>query len=424
MEKGALIILSVAGLLLLLGVPCLPTSLTWAHNGADGGDFAAAALRASLPHPPGAPLYHMLTRLVVRLPGDPARNLSAFSLLMAITSAALVTAALLPTNAPLAWAAGMLLGLAPALASQALIVEVYTTAAAFMALLVLLVHRGTTPWLIGLVWGLGLGVHLSLAGAVFWLGLTMNSRRARLTLLGLGFLVAGFIYSSGVLVLGRGAPSPWANFSTLAGWWAYVSAALYRGYVFGLPLSAWPQRLLAALSWWARQFTPLGALLLLMGLRRPISRAELGAWLSLGMATLYSIGYNTVDAWVNLVAYLPLAATLMASGWTRLSERLRRRAWMLALLVVALAAVWTLPQVCLRGADEAARWAEATLAAAPPGATLTTHADGETFALWYLQALGVRPDVCVVDADLLGYAPYVNYLKLQHNACPGDHGSH
>lgn len=419
MEKGALI-LSVTGLLFLLGAPCLPASLTWAHAGADGGDFAAAALRGHLPHPPGAPLYHLLTRCVVRFPGDPARNLSALSLFMAVASTALIVAAL-STDAPLAWLMGMLLGLAPAFAAQALIVEVYTTAAFFMTLLVFLVRRAASPWLLGLVWGLGLGVHLSLAGAVVWLYLTMDSRRARLTLLGVALLVAGFIYSSGVLLLGRGSPSPWADFSTLAGWWDYVSASLYHGYVFGLPLNAWPQRLLAALSWWARQFTPVGALLLLMGLRRSISRAELGAWLSLGMATLYSIGYNTVDAWVNLVAYLPLAATLMASGWFRLPDVLRRRSWMPALLVVGLAAVWTLPQACLRGADEAARWAEATLATAPPGATLTTHADGETFALWYLQALGVRPDVCVVDADLLGYAPYVTYL--QHNACGSDHSS-
>lgn len=419
MEKGALI-LSVAGLLLLLGVSCLPASLTWAHGGADGGDFAAAALRGSLPHPPGAPVYHLLTRLVVRLPGDPARHLSVFSLLMAVASAALLTAALLPTDARLAWLAGMLLGLAPAFASQALIVEVYTTAALFMALLVLLVRRAAAPWLVGLVWGLGLGVHLSLAGAVVWLGLTMDSRRARLMLLGVALLVAGLIYSSGVLALGRGAPSPWADLSSVAGWWTYVSAFLYRGYVFGLPLHAWPQRLLAALSWWTRQFTPVGALFLLGGLRRSMSRAELGAWVSLGMVTLYSIGYNTIDAWVNLVAYLPLAATLMAAGWMRLPEQWRRRAWLPVLMIVLMAAGWTLPQVCIRGADEAARWAEAALKAAPPGATLTTHADGETFALWYVQALGVRPDVCVVDADLLGYAPYVNYLKLQRNTCVGD----
>lgn len=409
MEKGALIFLAV----LLFWAPCLPASLTWAHAGADGGDWAAAALRGALPHPPGAPLYHLLTRLFVRLPGDPAHNLSLLSLLMAALSAALVTAALTPLGTAPALGTGMLLALSPALASQSLIVEVYTTAAACMAALVYLSRRAAPPWLLGLVWGLGLSVHFSLVWAVFWLFLMRATWRERLTLLSVALVVALAMYSSALLILGRGAPSPWAELSTPAGWWTYVSATLYHGYLFALPLASWPQRLLAGLGWWARQFTPLGALLILVGGRRPLPRAERGAFLSLLAATFYSLGYNTPDAWVNLVAYLPLAATLLASGWQRVDARLRRWKWPWLALVVCFAALVTRPQVCLRGADEAARWAAATLEAAPDDAVLCSHADGATFALWYAQALGLRPDVQVLDVDLLAYAPYRRYLVAQ-----------
>ncbi len=307
----------------------------------------------------------------------------------------------------------MLLGFAPSLAGQALIVEVYAPAALMMAVLVYLVRRSAPAWLIGLVWGLGLGVHLSLAGAVFWLWLTMDSRRARLTLLGVAGLVTLGLYAWLLPLLGRGAPSPWADMTTLAGWWQYVSASLYHGYVFGLPFAAWPGRLLAVLGWWARQFTPWGALLLVLGLASTRTRAQRGVCLSLCSVTLYAMGYNTPDAWVNLVAYLPLAASLLASGWEALSGRWRHYGQWLMVAGVLLALVWTWPQTCLAGADEAARWANATLLAAPDHAVLCTHADGATFALWYAQARGVRTDVRVVDVDLLAYGPYRAFWERQ-----------
>jgi hypothetical protein len=47
------------------------------------------------------------------------------------------------------------------------------------------------------------------------------------------------------------------------------------------------------------------------------------------------------------------------------------------------------------------------LAQAPPEAVVVTRADGHTFALWYLQQTeGLRPDVTVVDADLVGQPWY------------------
>ena len=416
MEKGTL--KSLLPLVVFLGLLAvwlwgLPRSLTWSHNAADGGDWAAAALRSSLPHPPGAPLYHLLTRLLVRLPLEPARALSGVSAFMAALSAALLAAAFLPQSPALALGAGLLLAAAPAFASQAVIVEVYTTAACFMAWLVYLTRRAAPAWLVGLVWGLGLGVHLTLAAAGFWLMMTMDSRRARGVLLGVAGLVAGLQYAWLVPFLGRGAPSPWVDLRSLQGWWAYVSAELYHGYVFSLPWNAWPQRLLAGLAWWVRQVTPLGALVMVHAWRYPLTRTEKGAWISLGLISLYAWGYNVPDAWTHLVAYLPLAVGLVATGWSSIGTPWRRWERELWLLIPALAWILSVPPLLLRGADEAARWAEDTLQSAPPAAVLCPCADGTTFALWYAQARGLRPDVLVVDVDLLAYGPYQSYLSRQ-----------
>src|SRR5512139_3479464 len=66
----------------------LPPGLTWANNGADGGDLLAAALTGGVPHPTGYPTYQILLRLAISaIGGEPARAgawLSALSAALAV----------------------------------------------------------------------------------------------------------------------------------------------------------------------------------------------------------------------------------------------------------------------------------------------------------------------------------------------------
>ena len=66
---------AVAGVCaLLLYALCLAPGLTWAHDGADGGDLLAAALTHGVPHPTGYPTYQIVLRAAIALfPGEPAR---------------------------------------------------------------------------------------------------------------------------------------------------------------------------------------------------------------------------------------------------------------------------------------------------------------------------------------------------------------
>ena len=75
----------MAGLLALgLYARTLAPGLTWAHNGADGGDFLAAALTHGVPHPSGYPTYQLLLRGIIAVfPGEPARAGNWLSALLA-----------------------------------------------------------------------------------------------------------------------------------------------------------------------------------------------------------------------------------------------------------------------------------------------------------------------------------------------------
>ncbi|MCX7668608.1 MAG: DUF2723 domain-containing protein, partial [Anaerolineae bacterium] len=68
----------IGALVLYLGTAA--PDLTWAHDGADGGDLLAAALTHGVPHPTGYPTYQLLLSVAVRLfPAAPARAGNLFS---------------------------------------------------------------------------------------------------------------------------------------------------------------------------------------------------------------------------------------------------------------------------------------------------------------------------------------------------------
>jgi hypothetical protein len=216
-----------------------------------------------------------------------------------------------------------------------------------------------------------------------------------------------------VLLAQAGVRSPWGDVSTGEGWWALVSARIYRQYLFGLPLAALTQRFLAWMGLLVRQFTPVGAMLAGQGamvLWQGQRALALTSGLTLGLFSLYAIGYNTADSLVYLVVALPVAALWLTVGLQQASEWLKRRLprgtwamWLLPLVQVLF--LWG--RMDVSGDQVALRWAERTLLNAPPEAVLLTDQDGHLFTLWYVQsALGVRPDVAVVDVDLWAYEPY------------------
>ena len=154
--------------------------LTWAHDGADGGDLIAAAMTLGVPHPSGYPTYCLLARLYALLPlGAIARRFNLFSATSAAATVVLVYLAALwtleqsatrraPWGAALAALAALACASGYTLWSQATITEVYTLQAFFFALSFYLalredwLLRARTWAILGMSLGLGLGAHLAL----------------------------------------------------------------------------------------------------------------------------------------------------------------------------------------------------------------------------------------------------------------------
>ena len=433
------ILLVTGGVALLVYVLTMAPSLTWAHWGADGGDFITAAVTGRMPHPPGFPLYLTLARFFVLLPlRDPAWRLNLLSAVMA-TGTVTLTALTLRRQEKSPWivlSAALTLAFAPLFWSQALITEVYTTAAFFAALAnyeLRITNResriANRRWLLsGIVCGLGMAVHPTLLLLLpLWLTYLFadGGRRPdqasrithyalRFTLYGLGAII-GLLPYAFLPFLGRW-PQPWGDLRTFAGWWDVVTARLYQGYAFGLPLADWSTRLAAWAALLARQFTPVGAALLLLGgwlMWRRQRWEVVGLAVVGGLISLFAIVYATPDSLVYLLPLLPLFVPWLGEGLRWLVDR-GLPAWATLVLPLILLA-WNWQAMDLHRDDEAVLWYNHVLAATPADAVLvTTQGDPYTFALWYAQeAMGLREDVLVIDGNLWWQESYRHFLSVQ-----------
>jgi len=437
--KCAGVVLAALAVPMLIYLLTLAPTITWAHDGADGGDLVTASYTLGVPHPPGYPVYCLLGWLFTRLPlRDVAWRLNLMSAVGAALAALGLWAAVLEWRRERHWvgkgavAAGMgaAWGLAfvPVFWSQALVAEVYAVNAAFVALVLWLAFRvrraGGSYVALGLAWGLSLGTHLTsvaLLPIVVWALAAGRRGRSFLSvalpwLLGTALGLSTYVYLP--LRAGRGAVT-WGDPTTLAGWWWVVSGALYRSYLFALPLEVVPARLLALARYLVSGFGLTGVTLGVVGVDS-LARRQRGLLIASGLSWLlyvtYAIGYDTADSHVYLIPVLVISAFWLGVGlaeslnWLRcrLGPRWGLAAWVCLACVGPLSALVLNYQGMDVHQDAVARdFGEGVLAAAPKRAVLLTTQDAHTFTLWYFQhVLGQRPDLVVVDTGLLGYSWY------------------
>jgi len=437
----ALSALAVGASALVVYTSTLAPGLTWANNGADGGDLITAAATGGVAHPSGYPTYLLLVRLFLALPlGTLAFRANLFSAVCAALAAAAITLLVNQcSSAPrrFALAGGLIAGLAfalsPVLWSQAVIAEVYALHILFISLILLslpLSGRPAAPGFLGrdavagALFGLALGNHLTTVLLLPpWLLFSARVdgrwqlRRLfrRLAALAAGLLVYAYLPISA----SRHPPVNWGLPIDWAGFWWVVSGAPYRALAFGLPSSY----ILNRVSGWAglviAQFGLVGMVVAFYGLF--FGTASSGrvkvvtGWLALA-CSIFAIGYNTADSYAYLLpAFLALAlwlglgfATALA-GLGQLHARQPARLALAAGLLVTLVydAVKDLPGVDASHDQAAEAFGQVVMQQAPANGLIFTHADKDTFAAWYFHAaLGQRSDVAVIVEPLLEFGWY------------------
>lgn len=440
-------------------------SLTWHNGGDDGGDLATAANLLGIAHPTGYPLYLLLNQPLILLGIEPVRALSLMSAFCGAVACALLAASVAELinvvypqnsskikNALIGSASGLLLAVSPLFWSQAVIAEVYSFAAALLALTLFTLTR----WLSGknsLLWvivatGLMAAHHrtgfLTIFAVVLfvvfgvggwkktWQLLRQQSWRKLATTIVL--FVACFLPYGYLLI--RGGANPAANWfdpswNNLNGFWAEFSGSSYQNLLLAAPFSQSLARIPATLQILLNQFTVVGIILGLVGWWACYSLPNLKPffWFALVatvLHTLFAAIYAADNSQVYLLPVFLIWSALIGVGLVYIindvAVEITSLRWIYALLTVFVIGIllWQLFQnygnVDASQDKTATIWVSATLAHAPKNAVLVTQEDKYTFALWYAQyALNQRPDLKLIDVRLL-YADW--YRQNLHRLYP------
>jgi len=443
----------------------LAPDLTWAHDGADGGDLITAAATGGVAHPSGYPTFLWLARLFQFLPlGTIAyrTNLMA-AVFTALTALWVYDIVVASPNSPAkdnhlaGLIAGYAYGLSPLAWSQAVITEVYGLHLFFVVLILwLLVGRfAYSPnkllldVAIGLSLGLAMGNHLTSAAllpvallvgivptpsaepegkkgskrkkerraSIDWAALDWASLGRRLGSVLVGLLL---VYASILWRAGTRPPINWGYADNLNNLWWLVSGGLYQHFAFSLPSNEVLLRLVSVAQLLLTQFGMLGLLAGLYHLFGNFSLSRL--LLSLGWVavtnTIFSLGYSSNDSYLYLLPFFLVFAIWIGFGIGNITRRLAQQKTWLSLSVsgILLASIWGMalmnyPKIDLSGDQRAQKFEKAVLAMLPPQAIVVAFGDRAVFSLWYYHfVLKERQDIAVLSRGSLLNAWYLDVL--------------
>jgi hypothetical protein len=448
--------LILVGALLAVYLASMAPGLSWANGGADGGDLISAAATGGVAHPTGYPLYLLLARLFLWLPvGSLAYRTNMMSAVAAVLAALLVFSLVTrsvssSTNFP-SWLAGLAsgfaIGLSPLFWSQAVITEVYSLHAMFVALLLFLsigdlstrYSQKYKDLFLGLAFGLAMGNHitsilllpLAFSGIVHrkpavtqgnrflecWqLDIDIYSLIRRVVFICVGLMV---FLTLPLRALSH-PPVNWGNPITLGGLGWLISGKLYQGQLFNLTVPAVWEHFHTVVSLFLQQFGVIGLASGLIGLIvffKPTRLYFYTLWI-LVASCAFALVYVTTDAYIYLIPAVLCFAIWIGMGlgaiMGALSNRFRILASTLGLiltLVILIQAVVNWPKVDASRDQRAELFAQDVLSLAPQDAIIFASGDRAVFTMWYFQyALNKRLDLAIIAVDLLHFDWYQQTL--------------
>jgi hypothetical protein len=432
------IIPPVAVFILLISLYCftLAPGLSWANNGADGGDLITAAAINGVPHPTGYPLYMLLAKLFQWLPiGNLAYRTNLLSTFCTILAAFFVYQTIFyfkngkKHGSISAIIAALVFGLSPLVWSQAVITEVYGLQSLLtIGILYQTIRMGNKPYediLRGLLFGLALGNHIT---GIFLLPLLLLDKeefhislKSNLSTRFFGLLVGAAVYL--ILPL-RAMNQPsinWFNPVTFTSFYKLVTGQIYQSY-----FSA-SYALDRARSWAGfliENFSIPGVAIGIYAILNSENNKRfncLVAWIFL-IYGFFALFYASYDSYVYLIQTI-----LAFSLWIGLSidriisyvmGRWHKAYWVLfplSVLFFIFRIYSIVPKVNASNDDRAELFGQLVFDTVPDNAMIFTKDDHSTFALWYFHfAENQRPDIKVISEGLLEYDWYQQSLRTTY----------
>jgi hypothetical protein len=403
----------------------------------DSGELAAGCHRLNVLHPTGYPLYTMLGRLASLVPvGMVVNRVAVLSALLAACGVGLLLllGLRLRVSRAVAAASALLLGFSFPVWAVAVDVEVYSLTLVLVLLLWLAVEsceRGGSLLVLAYFAGLALINHMSASSTVLGVALAVifsevrrtkhegRSAEGRIRFRHLSLLLCTFLlgvspYLFLVLRARAGPLLAWGNPYNLERFWWHVTGKQYQVWMFSQSFGEVLHNAGRGAVLLARSFVYVLVPVVFYGavrLFRQRRNLAIGLAVSTVVAFAYAVNYSIPDIESY---YLPCLAALAVFGMVGLDGLARRVGrWRHAVWLTGIAALLlNFSAAGKRGDYVAYDHAINTLASAGQNATIITDWWDVYSPVFYLQHVEqVRPDVCMIDKELVRRSWYFDYLS-------------
>lgn len=413
----------LASSLAIIYIITMASGITWANQGADGGDLISAAATGGIAHPSGYPTYLLLARLFQFIPiGSLAFRTNLMSAISAVCIALIVYDIVNTSqNSIASLASAYAIGLSPLLWSQAVITEVYTLHVLFITIFLFLSAKNSHHFLFGLIFGLGMGNHIT---TILLLPILFRKEKKVLLQRFSGLTLGLFIYITLPLRAISNPPVNWGDPVTLKNFIWLVSGKLYQGQLFAsTPAAVWG-RIQTTAFLFLEQFGWIGLLIGFTGLiiyYKPSRLNHTILWVSFTFL-IFPLIYDTRDSFLYLLPVFLCFTIWIGIGLGNLMETAAKYARQLSpsigliflsILFIQAGTHWN--QVDASHDDRAENFGKEIMTQTPQNAILFAKGDPAVLTLWYFHyALKQRADITVIATDLLQNEWYQETIRSNY----------
>ncbi len=390
----------------------------------DSGELATGCYFLNILHPTGYPLYTIIGHLSSIVPvGSVANRTAGLSAVFGAAGIGLFFLLLRFMGVGMAAGFGtaLVLAFSHTVWSVSVDVEVYAFTLVLAVLVWITVARRYLL-LFGYAAGLVLTNHMSAVSVILGAGLALVLEegkyvRRRVPAMVLLFMLGLSPYLFLVLRARAGPLLAWGNPVNLERFFWHVTGKQYQVWMFSLPFSEVMENAGKGLLLLARSFVYVLVPVVFYGafrlfrLRRNLA---IGLGVTALLSFLYAINYSIPDIEAYYIPGILALAVFCAVGLDGIARRVGR--WRHLLWVPGvLALVFNFSGASRRGDYVAYDQAMNTLASAEKNAIIMTDWWDLHAPVFYLQHVEyVRPDVCIIDKELVRRSWYFNYLAEEY----------
>lgn len=422
----------------------------------DAGELTTAAYTLSIAHPTGYPLYTNLGHVWLMLsPFSPARGMVVFSVLAAALGTGILAILCAMILESVVWMSPVLrrilavtlataMAVSPTVWTSVDFAEVYPLTWMIGAVILLLSYinerkhsdpKPHLPLLICYLWGLGFGNHLTIlwfAPLILFVALRYILRSSR-RWLSAGYCVALYLLGTSINLYlpirsARGPLMDWSAPHTLPGLIRHLTGWQYRVWMFEGNWVVFLRKLTAYLSAVPGDIGWALTLLAVIGLIAAVSRKSwlllciFSVWL---LGNLYNVNYDIPDISTYFLAFYAPLFIVAVFGFLWLLEQMHKamsNAKARAIVAAALALIVPAASLVASGTSGVQKsnyfavdlTTEVLRTLSPNALVLQGNWDLESPYIYLHHVEGVRPDVVMLDLNLLQRPWYVRQGQRTH----------